>query len=152
MEHAAGPVSLPAIAAELTRLAARCAPDLVMGIEARGLVLAPMVALGLGVGFSPLRSGDAMFPGPTSRGASEPDYRSRRRELALRTDHLVPGARVVIVDDWIETGSQVSLARDLIGTAGAELVGVVVIVDETSPATRAALPPISSIVRGEDLP
>lgn len=144
--------ALAAIAAELTRLAAPFEPDLVMGIEARDLVLAPMVALGLGTGFSPLRAGDAMFPGPTSRGIAAPDYRGRRRELAVRIDHLAPGERVVIVDDWIETGSHVSLARDLIATTGSELVGIVVIVDETSPAIQTALPPIASIVRGEDLP
>ena len=61
---------------------------MIVGIEARGFVVAPLVALTLGVGFSPIRKGAAMFPGPTVAAESAPDYRGRTQKLAARTDHL----------------------------------------------------------------
>lgn len=146
------PGSLATIVAELAGLCATDAPDVIVGIEARGFVVAPLVALTLGVGFSPIRKGDAMFPGPTANTESAPDYRGRTQKLAARTDHLGPGVRVALVDDWVETGSQAIAARQLIEETGADLVNVTVIVDEASPDARASLPAIKSIVSGNDLP
>lgn len=146
------PDALAAIVAELATLTGTDAPDVIVGIEARGFVLAPLVAVRLGVGFSPIRKGDAMFPGPTASTESEPDYRGRTQRLAARTDHLGPGVRVALVDDWVETGSQAIAARRLIEETGADLVNVTVIVDEASPGARASLPVIRSIVGGDDLP
>src|SRR5699024_6669879 len=85
--------SLDSIVAELARLCFADAPDLIVGIEARGFVFAPMVALTLGVGFSPIRKGDAMFPGETATVESAPDYRGKTQKLSARTDHLGPGVR-----------------------------------------------------------
>lgn len=128
------PASLAAIVAELSRRSAMESSDLIVGIEARGFVVAPLVALTLGVGFSPIRKGDAMFPGVTATVASAPDYRGRTQELTARTDHLGPGVRVSLVDDWIETGSQAGAAQQLIEETGAELVNVVVIVGDAGEA------------------
>lgn len=146
------PSALSAIVAELARLSAPERPDLVVGIEARGFVLAPMVALTLGVGFSPIRKGGALFPGDTATMESSPDYRGRTQVLSIRTDHLGPGMRVSLVDDWVETGSQAIAARRLIEPTGAELVNLSVIVDEAGEEARAGLPVIRSIVSGSDLP
>lgn len=144
--------SLRSIVTELGRICAADAPDVIVGIEARGFVLAPMVALRLGIGFSPIRKNDAMFPGETSTIESAPDYRGNTQKLSARTDHLGPGVRVALVDDWVETGSQARAARQLIESSGAELVNITVIVDETSKATSGSLPVIRSIVSGDDLP
>ncbi|HJB11567.1 MAG TPA: hypothetical protein H9786_13765 [Candidatus Brachybacterium merdavium] len=144
--------SLSSIVAELARLCVGDVPDLIVGIEARGFVFAPMVALTLGVGFSPIRKGDAMFPGETATVESAPDYRGKTQKLSARTDHLGPGVRVALVDDWVETGSQAVAARRLIEESGAELVHVTVIVDEANQAARESLPVIRSIVSGDDLP
>ncbi len=144
--------SLSAIVADLARLSAQDRPDVVVGIEARGFVFAPLVALTLGIGFSPIRKGDAMFPGDTAMVESAPDYRGKTQKLSVRIDHLGPGVRVALVDDWIETGSQAAAAKRLIEETGAELVNVTVIVDEASEAARASLPAIRSIVSGDDLP
>lgn len=146
------PDSLATIVAELATLCATDAPDVIVGIEARGFVVAPLVAFTLGVGFSPLRKGDAILPGPTVSTESEPDYRGTTHRIAARTDHLGPGVRVALVDDWVETGSQAMAARRLIEETGAQLVNVTVIVDEASPEARASLPAIRSILSGNDLP
>lgn len=75
-------------------------------------MFAPLVALTLGIGFSPIRKGDAMFPGDTAMVESAPDYRSKTQKLSLRIDHLGPGVRVALVDDWIEQGARQRLRND----------------------------------------
>ncbi|MDZ5077703.1 phosphoribosyltransferase family protein [Nesterenkonia sp. HG001] len=144
--------SLDSIVSELARLSATDKPDVTAGIEARGLVLAPMVALTLGIGFTPIRKGGALFPGDTATVESSPDYRGRAQTLSIRTDHLGPGVRVSLVDDWVETGSQAAAAKKLIEDSDAELVNVTAIIDEADEAARSMLPVIRSIVRSHDLP
>lgn len=146
------PVALRTIAAELARLSALDAPDLIVGIEARGFVLAPLVALATGVGFAPIRKRDALFPGDTTALESAPDYRGRTQRLSARRDHLGPGVRVSLVDDWIETGSQAVAAAELIASTGATLVNITVIIDEAGAAAHERLPVIRSVVRGAQLP
>jgi adenine phosphoribosyltransferase len=126
--------------------------DVVVGIEARGFILGGAVAARLGVGFAPIRKDGALFPGDTESQTTAPDYRGRTSELHARRDHLTPGTRVAVVDDWIETGSSAIAAARLIERCGATLTAVAVIVDDASDAARAVLPPIRSIVTGADLP
>lgn len=126
--------------------------DLVVGVEARGFVVGAAVAARLGVGFSPIRKNAALFPGDTVSQTTAPDYRGRTHEFRARRDHLTPGTRVALVDDWIETGSSAVAAAELIRRSGAALVAVAVIIDDASDDARAALPPIRSIVTGLELP
>ncbi len=142
---------LAAIVGALAASAGAASPDVVVGIESRGFVLAPAVALALGVGFAPVRKDGAVFPGPLVARRTEVDYRGNRRTLSARRDLFAPGQRVVLVDDWIETGSQASAVARLVEECGAEVVLVVVVVDDTDPATRAGLPPITSLVRAAEL-
>lgn len=142
---------LSSVVAGLAALAESERPDVIIGIESRGFVLAPAVALALGVGFAPVRKDGALFPGPSVRRMTGPDYRGNRRTLSARQDLLSPGQRVVLVDDWIETGSQAIATRALIDDCGAELVSVAVMVDQASARARAELPAISGLVRVSDL-
>ncbi|MBT1669166.1 hypothetical protein KK092_07215 [Curtobacterium flaccumfaciens pv. flaccumfaciens] len=103
------------------------------------------------MGFVPVRKDGALFPGPLVEQQTQQDYRGNRRTLATRRDLLSGGQRVVLVDDWIETGSQAIVAQQLVAQCGAELVAVAVIVDEANPAARAALPPVRSLVRAPEL-
>ena len=59
--------------------------------------------------------------------------------------------RCLLVDDWIERGSQAIAARDLIEACGGVLVGVAVIVDQLD-SDRAQLPAITSIIKAAELP
>ncbi|MFB6634895.1 hypothetical protein ACFCWY_33885 [Streptomyces sp. NPDC056362] len=45
---------------------------------------------------------------------SDPDYRGTRQELCLQRAAVGPEDRVLLVDDWIETGSQASAARSMV--------------------------------------
>lgn len=143
--------SLAAVIDALAELIDSEQPDVVVGVESRGFVLAPAVAVRLGVGFVPMRKDGALFPGPLVEQQTGQDYRGNQRTLATRRDLLSEGQRVVLVDDWIETGSQAIAARQLVAQCGAELVAVAVIVDEASPAARGALPPVRSLVRASEL-
>jgi adenine phosphoribosyltransferase len=80
-----------------------------------------------------------------------PDYRGNRRTLSARQDLFSPGQRVVMVDDWIETGSQAIAAEALVAACGALLVSVAVIVDKASAVARAELPTIMGLVRASEL-
>jgi adenine phosphoribosyltransferase len=144
--------SLRAIVTGLAALAAHGGPDLVVGIESRGFALAPAVAVHLGVGFVAVRKDGALFPGPLLQGETDSDYRGNRRTLSLRRDHLPPGARLVLVDDWVETGSQALAVTRLVREGGAEVVSLATIIDEASETARRRLPPIHSLLRAADLP
>lgn len=126
--------------------------DVVVGIEARGFVLGPLVALKLGVGFSPIRRAGALFPGKTASSMTAPDYRGKQHTLAIRADHFESGQRVALVDDWIETGSQAFTATQLVSETGATLVAIAVVIDEASAELKAKLPPVRALVRADELP
>jgi adenine phosphoribosyltransferase len=140
------PAALRAVVDALADLLADQNRAELVGIEARGFVLGPSVAIALGIGFSPIRKNGAKFPGDVIRHQSTPDYRGQRQVFEARRDHFTPGQRVGLIDDWIETGSQAVTALRLITTAGAELAAVAVIIDEAGDDARRVLPPIRSIV------
>jgi adenine phosphoribosyltransferase len=146
------PAALRAVVNALADLMADQELDVIVGIEARGFVLGPAVAIALGIGFSPIRKHGAKFPGDVIRRESTPDYRGRTQVFAARRDHFSTGLRVGLIDDWIETGSQAVAAQHLIATAGAELAAVAVIIDEAGEDARRVLPPIRSIVTAAELP
>jgi adenine phosphoribosyltransferase len=109
----------------------------VAGVEARGFILGGAVAARLGVGLAAIRKADGLYPGPkVVERTATPDYRGRTHELRLQTAAVIPGDRVVLVDDWIETGNQAVAARSMIERCGAEWVGVSVVVDQLAADRR----------------
>ncbi|MEU6445103.1 phosphoribosyltransferase family protein [Streptomyces sp. NPDC047046] len=123
----------------------------VCGIESRGFLLGAAVAVELGVGFVAVRKDEGIFPGPKVTRRSDPDYRGTRQELRLQRAAVGPGGRVLLVDDWIETGSQASAVRSMVEECGAQWAGCSVVVDQIDPARRANLG-VRSIVTAADLP
>lgn len=94
--------------------------DLVVGIEARGFVLAAPVAYRLGAGFVPVRK-PGKLPGATHETAYDLEY--GQNVLQLHRDALAPGDRVLVVDDVLATGGTAAAAARLVLACGAELVG-----------------------------
>lgn len=123
----------------------------VVGIEARGFLLAGAVARELGAGVIPIRKPGAIFPGPLLSIKTSPDYRGRTIELLRQEGILTASDRVLVVDDWLETGSQMSAAIDSVRTARAEVVGVSVIVDDSDVASSDLLPLFHALLRVEAL-
>lgn len=87
--------------------------------------------------------------GELVRATAEPDYLGRTLTLVAARESVPAGARVLLVDDWIELGAQARAARAIVESCGASVVGLSVIVDQTTAPT--GLPPIRSIVTGDEL-
>jgi adenine phosphoribosyltransferase len=123
----------------------------VAGLESGGFLLGGAAAIQLGVGFIAIRKAGSLFPGDTERLTTARDYRGRNHELLLQRDRIDAGDRVLLVDDWAETGSQARTAEQLIRQCGAVLVGTSVMIDQLDAHTRAELTNVASLARFADL-
>jgi adenine phosphoribosyltransferase len=99
--------------------------DLVVGIDALGFILGTALALHFGLGFIPVRKAGKL-PGKAHQ-AQFVDYSGRLKGLELRHAAVAPGARVLLVDEWIETGAQARAAIRLIEDQGGMVTGVAAI-------------------------
>ncbi len=100
--------------------------DKVVGIEARGFILAAPVALALGAGFVPIRK-SGKLPGLTYRETYSLEY--GEATLEVHQDAFRPGDRVLIVDDVLATGGTVNAASRLVGQCGAVVSAVAVLIE-----------------------
>ena len=94
--------------------------DKVLGIEARGFILAAPVAHALGAGFIPVRKAGKL-PWEIEREEYELEYGTDL--LEIHRDAVGPGHRVLVVDDVLATGGTASATGRLVERLGAELVG-----------------------------
>ena len=124
----------------------------VAGIESRGFILGAAVAHELGVGFVAVRRAEALFPGEKLERRTAPDYRGRELVLRIQRAAVAPGDRVVIVDDWFQTGQQGLAVKALLADASAELIGTAVIVDQLAQAVRTQFKPYHALLRADELP
>lgn len=95
--------------------------SLVVGIESRGFIFGPSVAVALGAGFAPARKGGRL-PWDTVEESYDLEYGTDRVEL--HRDAVRPGDRVLIVDDLIATGGTAAATASLVRRMGGELVGL----------------------------
>lgn len=102
------------------------AVDVVVGMEARGFILAAPVALALGGGFVPVRK-QGKLPSQTYAVSYSLEY--GQATLEVHRDGLGPGDRVLLVDDVLATGGTVEATAQLVAQCGAEVVGVVVLLE-----------------------
>lgn len=121
----AHPAAFAALIDDLACPFTACAIDYVAGIDALGFVLGAPLALRLGAGFVPIRKGGKL-PVAVMTAACV-DYSGYEKTLELREGIIPPFARVLVVDEWIETGAQVQAALTLVERAGAMVVGIAAI-------------------------
>jgi adenine phosphoribosyltransferase len=124
----------------------------VAAVEARGFIFGTAVALELGVGFVPIRKRGAIHPGPNATVRATTDWRGNEPELVLQRQAVTADDLVLLVDDWVETGSQAVAARKLIEECGGRWAGLSVLVDQSKPAIRQRLEPVAAVVSFEALP
>lgn len=106
-------------------------PDLVIAPERSGYLLGPLVAESLGAGFVGIeKSRHDLADSDTWLTATTPaDYLGRNMGLHVRKRLLAAGSRVLLVDDWADTGGQLLAMTSIAAEAGMRLVGSVVVVD-----------------------
>src|SRR5438105_8732730 len=91
--------------------------DKVVGIEARGFILASPVAYHFGAGFVPVRK-EGKLPWETTSAQYELEYGSET--LEIHTDALRAGERVLIVDDVLATGGTAAATASLVESLDAK--------------------------------
>lgn len=100
--------------------------DKVVGIEARGFIVAAPVAYHFGAGFVPLRK-PGKLPYDTVAQGYELEYGTET--LEIHADAFEPGERVLIVDDVLATGGTASAACALVERAGAKVTGLAFVIE-----------------------
>jgi adenine phosphoribosyltransferase len=100
--------------------------DKVIGIEARGFIMAAPVAFHLNAGFIPVRKAGKL-PWAVVREEYSLEYGTD--QLEIHRDALKPGESVVIVDDVLATGGTAKAAVRLVEGLGATVAGLVFLVE-----------------------
>jgi adenine phosphoribosyltransferase len=112
------------------------AVDVVLGVEARGFIVAAPVAYRLGAGFVPVRK-KGKLPWHVHAETYELEYGTDT--LEVHTDALKPGMRALIVDDVLATGGTASATRRLVEKLGGQAVGFGCVIELGFLAGRAKL-------------
>ena len=112
--------------------------DKVLGMEARGFILAAPVALELGAGFVPVRKA-----GKLPRATHSISYSLEYGEATLEVhrDGISPGDRVLLVDDVLATGGTLGAAIALVERAGGVVAAVSVIIELAALGGRERIAP-----------
>jgi len=110
--------------------------DRVVGIEARGFIVAAPVAYRLGASFVPVRKAGKL-PWAVVREEFRLEYGTAK--LELHRDAIHPDERILIIDDVLATGGTAAATSRLVETLGGTIVGVGVLIELLHLAGRTAL-------------
>ena len=102
--------------------------DKVVGIEARGFIIASPVAYHFGAGFVPVRK-EGKLPFDTQREEYALEYGTS--VLELHDDAVHAGERVLIVDDVLATGGTAKATAHLVERLGGKVVGIACLIELT---------------------
>jgi adenine phosphoribosyltransferase len=110
--------------------------DRVVGVEARGFILAAPVAYRLGAAFVPVRKAGKL-PWAVVREEYQLEYGTDR--LEIHRDAIHPDERVLIVDDVLATGGTAAATCRLVEALGGSIIGVGILIELSALAGRATL-------------
>lgn len=113
----------------IRRLAEQIAPlepDLLIGIESRGFLVAAPLACELGVGFAMIRK-RGKLPGSLVGHDYALEYGTDRVEI--QADAVKPGQRVVVLDDLLATGGTMQASISLLRACGADVVAAAFLIE-----------------------
>jgi adenine phosphoribosyltransferase len=110
--------------------------DKVVGMEARGFILAAPVALALGAGFVPVRKAGKL-PGDTHAVSYSLEYGDA--VLEVHRDAIAAGDRVLVVDDVLATGGTAAATRRLVELSGGTVACFAFLLELSSLHGRAAI-------------
>ncbi|MEI5010075.1 adenine phosphoribosyltransferase [Streptomyces sp. NPDC087659] len=134
----ADPAAFTALTDALADVCARHGATKVVGLEARGFILAAPVAVRAGLGFIPVRKAGKL-PGATLSQAYELEYGTA--EIEIHAEDLGGDDRVMVIDDVLATGGTAEASLELIRRAGAEVAGVAILMELGFLGGRARLEP-----------
>jgi adenine phosphoribosyltransferase len=100
--------------------------DKVVGIEARGFIMASPVAYHFGAGFVPVRKKDKL---PWNTQAAEYELEYGKATLEIHQDAVAPGERVLVVDDVLATGGTARATAQLVERIGGKVVGIACLIE-----------------------
>jgi adenine phosphoribosyltransferase len=112
--------------------------DTIAAAEARGFIFGAPLALKLKTGFVPIRK-PGKLPYQTVSLAYDLEYGSDR--LEMHSDALVPGRRVLLLDDVLATGGTMRACRELVNQTGAQVVACAFVIELSFLQGRAKLEP-----------
>lgn len=109
--------------------------DKVVGTEARGFLFGAPLALEMGIGFVPARK-PGKLPREVISEAYELEYGTDA--LEIHKDAILPGERVLMIDDLLATGGTMVATANLIRRLGgiAEHAGFVISLPEIGGASK----------------
>jgi adenine phosphoribosyltransferase len=122
----ADPGAFSALADALAELCVRHGATKVVGLEARGFILAAPAAVRAGLGFVPVRKAGKL-PGQTLAQSYVLEYGTAAIEV--HTDAFTPEDRVLVIDDVLATGGTAEACLELVRRSGAAVVGVAVLLE-----------------------
>lgn len=110
--------------------------DRVVGIEARGFIVAAPLAYRLSASFVPVRK-----PGKLPWAVVREEYALEygRDKLEIHRDAIRPDERVLVIDDVLATGGTAAATANLVEALGGDIVGLGVLIELSDLAGRAAL-------------
>ena len=119
-------------------------PERLIGIEARGFLVAAPLAMRLGCGFTMVRKQNKL-PGETIQHTYDLEYGTDTVEI--QADAIMPDQRVVVVDDLLATGGTMAAAISLLRKVGADVRAAACIMELSFLAGREALDvPITALI------
>jgi adenine phosphoribosyltransferase len=118
--------------------------DKIAGIEARGFILGGAIAHQLSAGFVPIRK-KGKLPHDTVRIAYSLEYGVD--EMEMHRDAIIPGEKVILVDDLIATGGTAEAATKLLQQMGANVVAACFVIDLPDLGGRARIEALGVPVR-----
>jgi adenine phosphoribosyltransferase len=113
--------------------------DVIAGPEARGFVIGAPLAYKLGIGFVPIRK-SGKLPGETLEIGYDLEY--GKDKLAIHSDAIRPGQKVLIADDLLATGGTIATCVKLVEQLGGKVVGASFMIELGILNGRAKLPGI----------
>ena len=121
---------------ELTQRFEGMPADRVLGVEARGFIIAAPVAYRMGAGFVPVRKAGKL---PWAVVREEYSLEYGRDKLEIHRDAIHPGERVLVIDDVLATGGTAAATARLVEALGGIVVGVGVLIELEDFGGRAQL-------------
>lgn len=122
----ADPVALSSVIDEIVVGLGRGTVDKVVGIEARGFIIAAPVAYHMAAGFVPIRK-RGKLPWKTEDVSYQLEY--GEETIEIHADAIAPGERIAIVDDVLATGGTAAAAARLVERLGGTVVSMAFLIE-----------------------